>query len=55
MQKSLTPEEICFGLFLDAVRRKDKNQFAYFDMYFNIAHCDETLQNTNTEGEELTL
>ena len=55
MNKKLTPEEICFQLFLDAVKRKDKSQFGYFSLYANIAHNNDILVNTNTEGEELTL
>ena len=55
MNKDLTPEEICFQLFLDAVKRKDKSQFGYFSLYSNIAHADDILVKTNTEGEELTL
>ncbi|MGN1222490.1 MAG: hypothetical protein ACI4TT_04580 [Christensenellales bacterium] len=55
MKTNLTPEELCFKLFLDAVKRKDKSQFAYFSLYSNIAHCDDILIKTNTEGDELTL
>lgn len=55
MQKDLLPTELCFNLFLDAVKRKDKMQFAYFNLYYSIAHCDEVLTNTNIEGEEHTL
>ena len=55
MKTNLTPEELCFQLFLDAVKRKDKSQFAYYNLYSNIAHCDDVLINTNTQGDELTL
>ena len=55
MKRTLTPQEICFELFLDAVKRKDKSQFGYFCLYANIAHNEDILVKTNTEGEELTL
>ena len=40
-------EKLIFELFLDAVKRKDKMQFAYYDLYCAIKHADE-LEVVNT-------
>lgn len=53
MDKPLNAQTIAFDLFIDAVKRRDRNQFTYFDLYFNIAHCEDNL--VKDSGEELTL
>jgi hypothetical protein len=55
MKKELLPQDLCFGLFVDAIKRHDKNQFAYFSLYYNIAHCDDNLKLEKSEGEDLAL
>lgn len=55
MNKNLTPEQICFNLFVDAVKKRDSRQFGYFSLYANIAHNEDILVETNTQGEEFTL
>lgn len=54
MDKNMSAEQLSFALFVDAVKRKDKMQFAYFDLYFNIAHGEE-LSNISVEEEGLSL
>ena len=55
MNSNLTPEELTFALFEQAVKCKDKNQFAYFHLYYSIAHCEDKKTHTENLEEELTL
>ena len=55
MYNKNSAEHLCFELFLDAIKRKDKSQFVYYNMYFNIAHCEDNLVQEKSQGEELSL
>lgn len=55
MQNNKTAQDLCFSLFLDAVKRKDKSQFVYYDLYFKIAHAEDVFVQEKNQGEELTL
>lgn len=55
MHSNKSAEQICFSLFLDAIKRKDKSQFVYYNMYYNIAHCEDNLVQEKSQGEEFTL
>lgn len=58
MDKEKTPEQLAFDMFLDAVKRKDKMQFSYFNLYFAIKHADEMKienENSQTKTEEMVM
>lgn len=52
VEENKSAEHIAFKLFLDAVKRKDKMQFVYYNLYSNITHSKE---NEFNETEELEL
>ena len=47
MDKQPLAEKILFDLFLDAVKRKDKMQFSYFNLYCAIKNAEELTQEDN--------
>lgn len=51
METEKSTEQIVFKLFLDAVMRRDKKQFAYYDLYSNIVHADDVMQKAKTDDE----
>ena len=56
MDKQPATEKLCFDMFLDAIKRKDKMQFSYFNLYFAIKHADElNVENENLKAEEMVL
>ena len=55
MDKEKTPEQLLFDMFLNAVKRKDKRQFSYFNLYFAIKHADDMkVENENSKAETKT-
>jgi len=56
MDNQLSAEKITFDLFLDAIKRKDKMQFSYFNLYFAIKNEEELKQeNNNIQTEEMAF
>ena len=52
MKNQVTPEEILFELFKQAVKNKDKKQFSYFCLYSAILHSCEFADKMQSEEEE---
>lgn len=47
MDKSVS--DICFELFLDAVKRKDSMQFSYYSLYSAINNSEENILENDEE------
>ena len=54
MDKQPLAEKITFDLFLDSIKRKDKMQFSYFNLYYAIKNAELTKEeNANLQTREL--